>query len=48
MRRPLSLAQQNALRLIVVFIAFEIVAALAVEGGGCRLRCWEWHSAVAG
>jgi len=30
MRRPLSLAQQNALRLIVVFIAFEIVAALAV------------------
>jgi two-component system osmolarity sensor histidine kinase EnvZ len=30
MRRPLSLAQQNALRLIVVFIAFEIIAALAV------------------
>jgi two-component system osmolarity sensor histidine kinase EnvZ len=30
MRRPLSLAQQNALRLIAVFIAFEILAALAV------------------
>jgi two-component system osmolarity sensor histidine kinase EnvZ len=30
MRRPLSLAQQNALRLIVVFVAFEVVAALAV------------------
>jgi two-component system osmolarity sensor histidine kinase EnvZ len=30
MRRPLSLAQQNALRLIVVFIAFEIIAALSV------------------
>lgn len=30
MRRPLSLAQQNALRLIAVFVAFEIVAALAV------------------
>ena len=30
MRRPLSLAQQNALRLIVVFVAFEIIAALAV------------------
>ena len=30
MRRPLSLAQQNALRLIAVFVAFEIIAALAV------------------
>jgi len=30
MRRPWSLAQQNALQLIVVFVAFEIVAALAV------------------
>jgi two-component system osmolarity sensor histidine kinase EnvZ len=30
MRRPTSLAQQNALRLIVVFVAFEVIAALAV------------------
>lgn len=30
MRRPLSLAQQNALRLIVVFVAFQVIAALAV------------------
>ena len=30
MLRPASLAQQNALRLIVVFVAFEIIAALAV------------------
>jgi len=30
MRRPLSLAQQNALRLIAVFVAFEVIAALAV------------------
>jgi two-component system osmolarity sensor histidine kinase EnvZ len=30
MRRPLSLAQQNALRLIAVFIAFELIAAIAV------------------
>lgn len=30
MRRPLSLAQQNALRLIVVFVAFEVIVALAV------------------
>jgi len=30
MRRPLSLAQQNALRLIAVFVAFQVVAALAV------------------
>jgi two-component system osmolarity sensor histidine kinase EnvZ len=30
MRRPWSLAQQNALRLILVFLAFEIVAAAAV------------------
>jgi len=30
MQRPLSLAQQNALRLIVVFVAFEVIAALAV------------------
>ncbi len=30
MRRPLSLAQQNALRLIVVFVGFEVIAALAV------------------
>ena len=30
MRRPSSLAQQNALRLIIVFIAFEVIAAAAV------------------
>ena len=30
MQRPSSLAQQNALRLIAVFLAFEVVAALAV------------------
>jgi two-component system osmolarity sensor histidine kinase EnvZ len=30
MHRPWSLAQQNALRLILVFLAFEIVAAAAV------------------
>ncbi len=30
MRRPLSLTQQNALRLAVVFIAFEVLAAVAV------------------
>jgi two-component system osmolarity sensor histidine kinase EnvZ len=30
MKRPLSLTQQNALRLVVVFIAFELVAAIAV------------------
>ena len=30
MARPSSLAQQNALRLIVVFVAFEVIAALAV------------------
>ena len=30
MRRTTSLAQQNALRLIVVFVAFEVIAALAV------------------
>jgi two-component system osmolarity sensor histidine kinase EnvZ len=29
-RRPLSLTQQNALRLAVVFIAFEVLAAVAV------------------
>jgi two-component system, OmpR family, osmolarity sensor histidine kinase EnvZ len=32
MRRPLSLAQQNALRLIAVFVAFEAIVALAVAG----------------
>jgi len=30
MRRPFSLMQQNALRLAVVFIAFEVLAAVAV------------------
>jgi two-component system osmolarity sensor histidine kinase EnvZ len=30
MKRPLSLTQQNALRLVLIFIAFELVAAVAV------------------
>lgn len=30
MKRPLSLTQQNALRLVVVFVVFELVAAAAV------------------
>lgn len=30
MRRPLSLAQQNVLRLVAVFVAFEVVAAATV------------------
>jgi two-component system osmolarity sensor histidine kinase EnvZ len=30
MKRPLSLTQQNALRLVVVFIVFELVVAIAV------------------